>query len=379
MLRRSTRVPGVESLATPIVRRAFLRRAGLLLAAAGAPPTLFGQAGGARRGRVILDVDIGIDDAFAVLLAHFSPTIDLLGITTAFGNTTLENSTRNALYIKERFGVEAQVYRGAAEPLHHPRPEPPVFVHGEDGLGDVEGPIAPAIREADLSAPEFIARAILGDPGEVTVVTLGPATNLMLARLLEPAIVDHVRDVIVMGGAVGFAGERGNITTVAEANAWQDPHAMADLFRFPWPVTMVGLDVTYAADASMDEAFIEELRTRAGEAGAFLERINRQYRRFYRSSRGVDVTFQHDSIAVAYAIAPSLFEVERGKVKVLTDGVARGQTVFCPEGHHTFGDPEWAGLPTHRVCRGIDGPGFLDLYARALIGGGARGGGRRAE
>jgi inosine-uridine nucleoside N-ribohydrolase len=363
----------MSALSTPIGRRAFLRRTAALVAAARAPAGLFGQpiAGGPPK-RVILDVDIGIDDAFALLLAHYSPAIELVGVTTAFGNTTLANSTRNALYLKEMFGIEADVYRGAAEPLHHPKGPVPTFVHGEDGLGDVEERIAPTIAESDLPAPEFIARTILDDPGEVTFVSVGPATNLMLARLLEPEIVARVQEVVVMGGAVGFAGERGNITTVAEANAWQDPHAMEGLFRYPWPVTMVGLDVTYSPDASMSPEYVEGLKLKAGETGAFLERINRQYRKFYRTSRGVDVTFQHDSIAVAFSIAPELFEVERGKVRVLTDGAARGQTIFCPEDHHTFGDPEWAGLPTHAVCRAVDGRGFLGLYERTVIEGSLR-------
>ncbi len=175
-----------------------------------------------------------------------------------------------------------------------------------------------------------------------------------------------------MGGAVGLAGVRGNITTVAEANAWNDPHAMNRLFEFSWPVTMVGLDVTYTPDASMDEAYLSRLVSEAGEPGAFLERINRFYMGFYERSRGISATFQHDSIAVAYAISPQLFEVKRGKLKVLTDGVARGQTVLCPEGHHTFNDPEWAGLPTHAICSSLDGPGFLRLYEETIVKGAER-------
>lgn len=359
--RRTARLPRTS-------RRTFLSQAAMLAAAAARPAGLFGQTGTRPAARVILDVDIGIDDAFALLFAHYSPAIDLAGITTLFGNTTRDKSTRNGLYIKERFGIEAEVYRGAAAALHHPIGPPPAFVHGHDGLGDV-GTINPTIPAADLSAPDFIARTVMENPDEITVITVGPLTNLMLARMLEPGIVDRVREVIVMGGAVGFAGELGNATTVGEANAWNDAHAMDSLFRFPWPVTMVGLDVTYAPDAAMDPVYLERLRAHAGDAGVFLERISRQYRKFYQGSRGVDVTFQHDSIAVAYAIAPELFEVRRGKVKVLTDGVARGQTIFCPEGHHNSEDPEWADLPTHAVCSGIDGPGFLALYERALVEG----------
>lgn len=348
-------------------RRTFLTRAAYLAAAVGPFSTaarLLGQTPAAPR-KVILDLDIGIDDAFALLFAHYSPAIDLVGITTLFGNTTRDKSAKNGLFIKERFGIPAQVYRGAAAALHHPLGPPPAFVHGEDGLGDIET-INPTIKASNLYAPEFIARTIMDNPGEITVIAVGPMTNLALARLVEPAIVDNVRAIIVMGGAIGFGGELGNATTVGEANAWNDAHAMDSLFRYAWPVTMVGLDVTYAPDAAMTPEWVDRLRSNAGDAGVFLERINRKYRQFYRESRGVDVTFQHDSIAVAYAIAPELFEVKRGKVRVQTEGVARGQTIFCPEGHHEFDRSDWADLPTQSVCSAIDGAAFLKLYEQAL-------------
>lgn len=350
---------------TPFTRRTFLRGAAVLSTAAAFPARLLGQAPGAPT-RMILDLDIGIDDAFALLFAHYSPAVDLMGVTTLFGNTTRDKSLHNGLHIKERFGIEAEVYRGAAAALHHPLGPPPVFVHGEDGLGDTET-IAPTVEAGDLSAAEFIARSVMDNPGKITLVAVGPMTNLALARLIEPAIVDNVREVVVMGGAIGFGGELGNATTVGEANAWNDAHAMDSLFRYAWPVTMVGLDVTYATDAAMGPSYLQSLREDAGEAGAFLERISRQYRRFYQGSRGVDTTFQHDSIAVAYAIAPDLFEVERGKVLVQTEGVGRGQTIFCPEGHHNSEDPGWKKRPVQTVCSGIDGAGFLTLYRKALL------------
>jgi inosine-uridine nucleoside N-ribohydrolase len=130
---------------------------------------------------------------------------------------------------------------------------------------------------------------------------------------------------------------------------------------------MVGLDVTYEPTASMDQVYLDRLADKAGEAGAFLERINRYYMKFYEQSRGVSATFQHDSIAVAYVIAPQIFTVKRGRLKVLTDGAARGQTLFSPEGHHTFEDAEWSGLPTHKVCSKLDGSAFLELYEKAIV------------
>lgn len=359
----------MRTLLRPHSRRAFLARAGLLVGASAMPMRLFGMADGGQPRKIILDVDLGIDDAFALLLAHYSPAIDLVGVTTVFGNATIDIGTRNTLYIKEKFGIEAEVYRGAAAALYEPEKPSPTFVHGEDGLGDVEERIAPTATASEIAAPEFIAETILENPGEITVVAVGPFTNLMLARLLAPEIVDNVRDVIVMGGAAGFAGELGNATTVGEANVINDPHAAGALFRYDWPVTMVGLDVTYTEDGSTGPEYMQRLAAEGGEAGAFLERINRFYMGFYERSRGVRTTFQHDSIAVAYAIDPALFETRRGKIRVINEGVAKGQTIFCPEGHHEWDAPGWADLPTQTVCSRLDGPGFLDLYRKTIVGG----------
>jgi purine nucleosidase len=359
----------MTTLLRPHTRRTFLTRAALLAGASALPIGLLASSDKAVRRRVILDVDVGIDDAFALLLAHYSPAIDLVGITTVFGNTDVDVGTRNTLYIKEKFGIEADVYPGAAAALYVPKGPPPAFVHGEDGLGDVEERIEPAIEPSAISAPRFLIETILANPGEITVIAVGPYTNLMMARLLEPRIVAAVRDVIVMGGAAGFDGELGNANVVGEANVFNDPHAAGALFRYDWPVTMVGLDVTYTPDGSAGPEYMERLAAETGEAGAFLERINRFYMGFYENDRGVRTSFQHDSIAVSYGIDPGLFETRRGKIRVINEGVAKGQTIFCPEGHHKWDARGWQGLPTHTVCSKLNGPGFRELYRRTLVEG----------
>jgi len=222
-----------------------------------------------------------------------------------------------------------------------------------------------AIEPSAISAPRFLIETILANPGEITVIAVGPYTNLMIARLLEPRIVVAVRDIIVMGGAAGFASELGNATIVGEANVINDPHVAGTRFRYHWPVTMVGLDVTYTPDGSAGPEYMERLAAEAGEAGAFLERINRFYMGFYERSRGVRTSFQLDSIAVSYGIDPGLFETRRGKIQVINEGVAKGQTIFCPEGHHEWDAPGWQGLPTHTVCSKLNGP----LYRRTLVEG----------
>ena len=199
----------MKPLRSGISRRCFLSRAALLAAMARSPAGLFAQTIAQPRRKVILDVDHRHRRRFRSAarplfaghrLDRGSPPRSVIRHSRSRPATPL--------YIKERFGIDADVYAGAAEPLFHRKAEPPVFVHGEDGLGDVEESIAPTIRPASLSAPEFIVRAIMDDPGEITVITVGPVTNLMMARLLEPEIAGAVRDVVVMGGAVGFDGER---------------------------------------------------------------------------------------------------------------------------------------------------------------------------
>ena len=315
------------------------------------------------RRKIILDCDVGVDDAVAILFAHYSPGIDLVGITTGFGNASVSTTTRNALYVKEKFDIPAPVHRGAPFPLysgydHH-------TVHGADGLGDCLGTIRPNGNAEGIPAALYIANTIMENPGEITVVCIATSTNLALARMFEPKIADNVREIVVMTGAAGLDGEMGNSRPVAEANSYGDPHANDIVFRTDWPVTMVGLDVTY--NSGMDQTYLDELESHGGEAGRFLKRINQGYMIFNNATRKEGlIAYQHDSMAVAYVIDPTLFRTRRGRIQVVTEGFARGQTVFCPEEHHSFDTPEWSARPVHDVCSDVDGTGFLDLYRRTL-------------
>ena len=143
--------------------------------------------------KVIFDTDPGIDDAMAILFAQASGKIDLLGITTVFGNTTIENATRNALYLKQRFDIPATVCPGASNPLVVPAGEPTTFVHGQNGLGDIDLPDGLTIESDPRIACDFIIETVRNHPNEVTLVAVGRLTNLALAIQKAPDIIALVK------------------------------------------------------------------------------------------------------------------------------------------------------------------------------------------
>ena len=187
--------------------------------------------------KVIFDTDPGIDDACALALVAASPALELVGITSVFGNAPVGTTTRNALYLRRRYGLAAPVARGAARPLACPPRDFPAFIHGENGLGDFPLPgLAetgqdPADRPHALDAAHFIVEQLRAAPGEITLIAVGPLTNLALALDIDPGIASLVAEVVVMGGAFGTAGRPGNVSPVAEANIYNDPHAADRVFH----------------------------------------------------------------------------------------------------------------------------------------------------
>ena len=271
--------------------------------------------------KVILDTDPGIDDAMAILFALRSPALQVLGITTVFGNADIEIGTANALRLVELAGANVPVARGAAHPLVLPKGPAPDFVHGTDGLGNVGAP-PPSGRPIDASAAEFIVSTARLYPGEVTLVPVGRLTNLALALALEPRLPQLVKEVVLMGGSA-FAG--GNVTPAAEANIWGDPHAADIVFGAPWKVTMVGLDVTTRVRLTDDRLL--RMAAKDERVGGFVYRISRFYKKFHD---GVGVSggfYVHDPSAVAYVIDPTLFSTEKARVRVVTEGIAIGETI----------------------------------------------------
>lgn len=316
--------------------------------------------------KVIYDTDPGVDDAMALLLLARHKDVDLIGITTCFGNATIETTTRNALYLKQLFGIAAPVSRGAPGPLaEDAASEPPTFVHGDNGLGNI--PIPEVTATADpRPAAQLIIDLVRANPGEVTIIAVGRMTNLALAMRLDPGIVPLVKSVSVMGGAFGRNGHGGNVTPVAEANISGDPTAADVVFGAGWPLTIVGLDVTH--ESVMTDDYMKALARDAGRDGQFLWDVSRFYAGFYTSTGQTRSGFAvHDSSAVAYALHPEFFTVERGAVRVVSEGIARGQTILRPEGYFDHAR-DWDGRPSVNVCVGVDAAAFLKFYRDTVLG-----------
>ena len=314
--------------------------------------------------KLLFDTDPGVDDAMALLFLHRHPRAQLLGITTVFGNAEVDITTRNALYLAERFGIDAPVARGAALPLVRPPRGAAPEVHGDDGLGNLRGPIAPTRRADPRPAHRLIIDTLRAHPHEVTLLAVGPLTNLALALAEDEAITGLVRQVVVMGGAFGTHGHGGNVSPVAEANIFSDPQAADAVFTAPWPVTLVGLDVTH--EVLMDHAAFERLRDEGGDEGAFIWDCSRHYVDFYGRAVGVNGCFVHDASAVALALAPHLFTTRAGPVRVVAQGLAQGQTIQSVGSRHWSQGQAWHGVPDQQVCTAVDGAGVLELYLRTL-------------
>jgi purine nucleosidase len=239
-----------------------------------------------------------------------------------------------------------------------PRREHVTFIHGVDGLGgDVPDTVERTPATWPGGAAGFIVDTARAHPGEVTLVAVGPLTNLALALLLEPRLPRLVRQVIVMGGAVMVPG---NASPVAEANLISDPEAAARVMGAGWPVVLVGLDVTL--QTLMSAGYLRDLTGAGTPAAAFIGRIVPIYFDFYTGRVGLPGLPTHDPSAVAYALEPGLFQVERVRLHVETEGRCAGQTVAARRPHH------WPDLPEVDVCLGVDSARLLALFRERLGG-----------
>ncbi len=313
--------------------------------------------------KVIYDTDPGVDDAMAFVFEVLHPEIELIGVTSVFGNATIDTTTRNACYLTGRFASAVPVARGASAPLEGEGPTPLAAIHGDDGLGNI-GPSEHGTASLDArAASRFIIDSVRAHPSEVTIVAVGPLTNLALALAEDPSIAALVKQVIVMGGAFGIAGVNGNVTPAAEANMFGDPHAADLVFGAAWPLTIVGLDVTQ--QVVMTTAYLASIRDRGGAPGQFVWDVSRHYEAFHRDTENLEGIYVHDASAVAYLLAPELFTIRQGPVRVLTEGIAAGQTIQKPEGMPCAA-PAWDSRPACNVCVGVDVAGVLALYERTL-------------
>jgi inosine-uridine nucleoside N-ribohydrolase len=315
--------------------------------------------------KVIYDTDPGVDDAMALVFQALHPDIELLGLTSVFGNATIETTTHNARFLAGRFAPGVPVAQGAAAPLKCLAPEPLAWIHGDNGLGNIALETGGEAALDTRPAHRFIIDTVRAHPGEVTLIAVGPLTNLALALADDPGIASLVKQVVIMGGAFGTDGVFGNVTPAAEANILGDPDAADIVFGAPWPVAIVGLDVTQRTIMSRD--YLASLRDRGGAAGQFVWDVSRHYETFHEQSARLAGIYTHDSSAVAYLLAPHLYTTRSGPVRVLTEGIAAGHTIQKPS-TMPVPAPDWDSRPECEVCVDVDAAGMLALYEHTICG-----------
>jgi inosine-uridine nucleoside N-ribohydrolase len=274
------------------------------------------------RRRIIIDTDPGVDDALAIFLALRSPELKIEAVTPVAGNVPLELTLPNALRLLEIAGrPDIPVAAGASRPLKR-RLVTAAYVHGGNGLAGVEFP-EPKTKPVSESAPQLIRRIISKEPGQISIVAIGPLTNVAQAFQDDPRLPGQVRSLTIMGGSLSG----GNITPAAEFNSYVDPEAARIVYRSGVPITMVGLDVT--RKAALSEEQLQALESAKGSVGPAAGRIMRatleQVRRVGANSGKLLI---HDAMAVASLIDPSLLTYQDVHVDVETEGeLTAGETV----------------------------------------------------
>ena len=305
--------------------------------------------------KIILDCDPGHDDAVAMLLAWGNPEIDLIGVTTVFGNQTIDKVTRNALSVATIAGITGVPFvRGSHRPLVRDV-ETAESIHGESGMDGPTQP-EPTVTLDPRHAVDFIIDTVMAsEPGSITLVPTGALTNIAMAVRKEPRIAERVAGVVLMGGGYN----EGNWSATSEFNIVIDPEAAHIVFNEKWPLTMVGLDVTHKALATPE--VVAEIEAIGTGPARFVGELMEFFAHAYKDAQGFDFPPVHDPVAVAYVIDPSVLTVRKAPLDVeLTGTITLGMTVA------DFRAPAPDDCTT-QVAVGIDPDRFWALVVDALI------------
>ena len=283
--------------------------------------------------RIILDVDTGTDDAVALMVAALSPELELLGVTTVAGNCAVTVCTENTLRVLDTIGVSVPVYEGMAQPVTRPDVPRlgPSVIHGDY----LDLPPASTRKQAQ-HAVTWLIETLLASDGDVTLVPVGPLTNIATAMRMEPRILPKIRELVIMGGAHRV----GNQTASAEFNIWYDPEAARIVLNCGRPICLVMLDATHQTIVSLEDCQrFRALNTPAGRAAAIcIERLIASYVQLGFTHRD-DAAVVHDALAVCATIDPTVIGTEFVYVDVETEGeLTRGRTV-CDMRYRTEKDP----------------------------------------
>jgi inosine-uridine nucleoside N-ribohydrolase len=303
--------------------------------------------------RIILDTDPGIDDALALFLALASPEVQLEAVTTVSGNVHVEHTTRNALALLELTGrTEIPVARGCDRPLVG-TPALAADVHGDNGMGGVILP-EPQLRPVEKHAVEVIIEKIMAAPGEISLVAVGPLTNLALALRREPRLAQAAREVVIMGGALRVPG---NITPCAEFNIFVDPHAARIVLHAGWPIRLVTLDTTRRT--LLRRELVDQLAASGSPVTFLMKQVVDYYCDVFGGARSLSALEMHDPLCLAAAFRPGLITWEKAYVDVeLAGTLTLGETVGFFE---RPGEP-FTYIPNVLASVDVDAGSFIQLY-----------------
>ncbi|MCM3587010.1 nucleoside hydrolase [Mesobacillus maritimus] len=305
--------------------------------------------------KVILDVDTGIDDALAIIYGIESKRLNLLGITTVSGNVPLHMVTKNTKKVLSLIGREdIKVYAGANRPLIR-EPEYEYSVHGSDGIGNALGYLEVDEAVEPTFAPDFIIEQAKKHQGKLTLIMVGPVTNLALALRKEPRVAQWLDKVIIMGGIVSQAG-KGNKLPNSEFNMFADAEAASIVFHSGADITLVSLDVTTKTLLTLEH--IEELK--GTKYYDFVLNSTKVFRSFTFTKFGVNGCALHDPLTVGYVLDPTFLKTEKYFVDIETvSPLGYGQTICDFRGL-------WKKKPNVNICVDVDSERFLDSFISTL-------------
>jgi inosine-uridine nucleoside N-ribohydrolase len=310
---------------------------------------------------VIIDTDMGVDDALALILALQYAGIEIVGITTTANHLNHTQRTKNALRVVELSGKNIPVYKGSEKPLIvSSLSGGDDFVHGKDGMGNTNQP-EPKIQAQKKPGARFIVDITKANPGQITIIALGRLTILAEAIRLDSNVTRNVKEVVFIGGALGVPGLA---NPVAEPNVWFDPHAADIVFTAPWQVTMIGLDVNPKATLSDD--LLLRIKNKNPKYGPFVYSITRFLLDFHRNFLKVDGINDHDAAGIMYLIDPSIYKFRKGPVRVVTEGIAIGQTIMPSLDFHLQQEP-WKGQPLVSAAFDIDVERYLKTFEAIMV------------
>ena len=320
--------------------------------------------------KIIFDTDPGTDDALALMLALNSPELDVRAITVVPGNVTAKQGLDNALRMVSLANrCDIPVAAGAQHPLFQ-KLITAQFWHGKNGLANIELPPSKCKVDSHFG-PDLIIQLVHASPHEITLVPVGPLTNIALAIEMDPSIVPLVKEVIIMGGSISG----GNVNAAAEANIYNDPEAAQVVFQAGWPLTMVGMDV--GDKALLSQKYLDQLRQTHGPVNDFISGVAK-FLVDLAAQFGSPGTPMYDPLAVGVAIDATLVKAPAMHVDVETRGeFTRGETVANRHGyvernvlHGDHYEIEGADKvePNAKVCVDVEADRFLQLFVSRIKG-----------